>query len=114
VAKPPGVILRPGSFVFIGLQSMPTIPEILQSRATERRGAGRTLINRGILVHFAGCDGVHGCCVRDVSNLGAGIRLNGLSIIPFEFGISFDNFRTMRPCRLVWRDGDFVGTTFKS
>jgi hypothetical protein len=26
-----------------------------------------------------------------------------------EFGISFDNFHTMRRCRLIWRAGDFVG-----
>jgi hypothetical protein len=93
---------------------MPTIQEILQPRAAERRAVGRTLINRGVLVHFSGCDGVHGCSARDVTSLGAGIRLNGLSIIPSEFSISFDNFRTIRPCRLIWRDGDFVGATFES
>jgi len=40
--------------------------------------------------------------------------LNGLNIVPSEFGISFDSFRTMRRCRLVWRDGDFVGAAFES
>jgi hypothetical protein len=65
-------------------------------------------------MHFAACDGAHGCCVRDITNLGAAIRLNDLNIIPSEFGISFDNFRTMRLCRLVWRDGDFVGVTFEN
>jgi hypothetical protein len=93
---------------------MPTLQEILQPHAAERRAVGRTLINRGVLLHFFGCDGVHGCCVHDVTNLGAGIRLNGLNIIPSKFGVSFDNFHTMRPCRLVWRDGDFVGVTFES
>jgi hypothetical protein len=93
---------------------MPTLQEILQPYATERRAIGRTQINRGVLMHFIGFDGVYGCCVRDVTNLGAGIRLNGLSIIPSEFSISFDNFRTMRPCRLIWRVGDFVGAIFAS
>jgi hypothetical protein len=92
---------------------MPTLQEILQPHATERRAVGRTLINRGVLLHFAGCNGVHGCCVRDVTNLGAGIRLNGLNIVPSEFGVSFDNFRTMRRCRLIWRNGDFAGVTFE-
>jgi hypothetical protein len=64
---------------------MPTLQEILQPHATERRAIGRTLINRGVLMHFVGLDGVYGCCVRDVTNLGAGIRLNGLNIIPSEF-----------------------------
>jgi hypothetical protein len=54
---------------------------------------------------------VHGCCVRDVTNLGAGIRLNGMNIIPSEFGVSFDNFCMMRRCRMNWRDSDFVGVT---
>jgi hypothetical protein len=40
--------------------------------------------------------------------------LNGLNIVPSEFGISFDNFRTTRRCRLIWRDGDFVGAAFES
>jgi hypothetical protein len=86
----------------------------LQPHAAERRAVGRTLINRAVLLHFAGCDGVHGCCVRDVTNLGAGIRLSGLNIVPSEFGVSFDNFRTMRRCQLIWRNGDFVGVTFES
>jgi hypothetical protein len=81
---------------------MPTLQETLQPYALDRRAVGRTLINRAVLMHFAGCDSVHGCCIRDVTNLGAAIRLNGLKIIPSEFGISFDNFRTMRalvpPC----------------
>jgi hypothetical protein len=46
-------------------------------------------------------------------NLGACIRLNGLSIVPSEFGISFDSFRTMHLCRLVWRQGDFLGVAFQ-
>jgi hypothetical protein len=93
---------------------MPTLQEILQPHATERRAIGRTRINRGVLMHFVGFDGVYGCCVRDVTNLGAAIRLNGLSIIPSEFSISFDNFRTKRLCHLIWRDGDNVGVTFES
>ena len=80
----------------------------------ERRSKGRTVINRGALIFFEGRPGVHSCCVRDVTNDGAGIRLSGLNIVPSEFGVSFDNFRTMRLCRLAWRDDDFVGVTFES
>jgi hypothetical protein len=80
----------------------------------DRRALGRTTINRDVLTYFLGRDSVHACCVRDVTNHGAGLRLNGLNILPSEFGISFDNFRTMRRCRLIWRDGDFVGASFES
>jgi hypothetical protein len=80
----------------------------------ERRAVGRTTINRDVLMFFAGQDRVHPCCIRDVTNLGACVRLNGLSILPSEFAISFDNFHTMRRCRLIWRDGDFAGAAFES
>ena len=91
------------------------LQELLRPRPDlERRAVGRTTINRDVLMYFPGQDGVHPCCVRDVTNQGAGLRLNGLNILPSEFGISFDNFRTMRRCRLIWRDGNFVGASFLS
>jgi hypothetical protein len=49
-----------------------------------------------------------------VMHYGAGLRLNGLNIAPSDFGISFDNFETMHRCRLIWRDGDFVGAAFET
>jgi hypothetical protein len=61
-----------------------------------------------------GIRGVRSCCLRDVTSDGACIRLFGLNIVPSEFGISFDDSRTERRCRLVWRDGDFVGAVFKN
>ena len=81
---------------------------------SERRSKKRTTINHGALLFFAGHASVYSCCVRNVTNDGAGIRLAGLNIVPSEFDISFDNFRTMRRCRLIWRDGDFVGAVFEA
>ena len=83
-------------------------------RDVERRAVARTTINRDVLMFFSGQDRAYPCCVRDVTNLGAGIRLNGLNMVPAEFGISFDSFRTMRRCRLVWRHRDVVGAAFES
>jgi len=83
-------------------------------RDIERRAVGRTTINRDVLMHFPGQEGVHACCVRDVTNRGASLQLNGLNIVPFEFGISFDHFRTMRRCRMIWRDSDFLGAAFET
>jgi len=83
-------------------------------RDTERRAVGRTTINRDALMYFAGREIVHASCLRNISDHGAGLRLNGLNIIPSEFGVSFDDFCTMRVCRLVWRDGDFVGVVFEN
>jgi hypothetical protein len=75
---------------------------------------GRTTINRDVLMYFTGQDGVHACVVGNVTNQGVGLRLNGLNIVPSAFDISFDNFRTTRRCRLIWRDSDFVGAAFES
>ena len=116
MAKPPGVILRLAA-LFCALKTghhVDARPHNLARRRPFLSPAlkSRTIINRGALMFFAGQAGVHACCVRDVTNGGAGIRLSGLDIMPSEFGVSFDNFRTMRLCRLKWRDGDFVGVTF--
>ena len=83
-------------------------------RDAERRAVARTKINRDVLMFFMGQDRVHPCCVRNVTNHGAGLRLDGVNIVPSDFGISFDNFRTMRRCRLIWRNGDFVGAAFET
>jgi hypothetical protein len=85
-----------------------------QDGVFDRRSKVRTVINRGALIFFLGHPTVHSCCVRDATNAGAGIRLNGLNILPSEFGVSFDDFRTMRRCQLIWRYGDFVGVSFES
>jgi hypothetical protein len=94
--------------------SMPAPFSSPDDQVFERRSNGRTVVNRDALIFFLGHHGVHGCCVLNVTNDGAAIRLNGLNIVPFEFGISFDYFRTMRPCRLIWRDGDLVGVAFET
>jgi hypothetical protein len=84
----------------------------LQDGKTERRSVGRTRINRNALLFFRGQTGVVSCCVRDVTNSGAGVRLERLNVLPVEFNLSFDNFRTIRECRLVWRSDDIVGVAF--
>jgi len=93
---------------------MSTLQQILQRGVPERRSIGRTRINRNALLFFVGQAGVFSCCVRDVTNLGAGIHLDGLNIMPMDFDLSFDNFRTIRKCRMIWREGNSVGIVFES
>jgi hypothetical protein len=104
--------IAPDGVVLIMSSRMPTIHEILQRRAVERRSLGRTFIGRNAMMFFAGQAGVYSCHVRDVTNHGAGIRLDGLNVIPVKFDLSFDNFHTIRRCQLVWRNDDFLGVTF--
>jgi len=76
---------------------MPSTKEIHQCRSIERRSVGRTQINRSALLFFHGPADVFACCVRDVTNSGAGIRLEGLNVLPVEFDLSFDNDQAAAP-----------------
>ena len=80
----------------------------------DRRSIGRTKISKGALLFFSGQTGVRSCGVADITNVGAGIRTQDLPVLPLNFELSFDNFRTVRKCRLIRRDGDFVGVAFEN
>ncbi len=96
------------------MNPMPTIHEILHSRDPERRSVGRTQINRNASLFFNHRARPFPCSVRDVTNSGAGVRLEALHVLPVEFDLSFDNFRTVRKCRLIWRETDFIGVAFET
>jgi hypothetical protein len=74
---------------------------------SDRRSVGRTKIAKGALLFFGESSGVYACTVYDVTNSGARIRLQGPKVMPLEFALLFDNFRSVRMCRLVWRQGRF-------
>jgi hypothetical protein len=78
----------------------------------ERRAAERKSIHREALLSFPRSRGVFSCGVRDLSDRGAGVRLNDLPLLPTEFDISIDGFRTTLAC-LMWRDGDVAGIAFR-
>jgi hypothetical protein len=82
--------------------------------AFERRSNGRTKIQKEALLFFSEKTGVHSCTVRDVTNGGAGISIRSLPIMPANFALSFDGFRTLRSCRLIWRHHDVLGVAFES
>jgi len=78
---------------------------------TERRTVTRTTISRDAKLFFNSELGTSVCSVRDVTNVGAGIRTE-LKDIPESFELSFDNFYTSRKCRMVWQNGHLAGATF--
>jgi hypothetical protein len=80
----------------------------------DRRSTARTRIDKGGLLFFSGQIGVRSCCVTDITNVGAGIRSEDLPVLPPNFELSFDNFRSIRKCRLIWRDGDSLGVAFEN
>jgi hypothetical protein len=80
----------------------------------ERRSIGRTTIFKSAKLFFNAQSGALACGVRNITNAGDGIRMDGLNILPVNFELSFDNFQTTRECRLVWRDADFIGVAFRN
>ncbi len=80
----------------------------------ERRSLVRTRIAKSASLFFSQQSGVHACLVRDVTHVGAGIRTIDVPLLPLHFELSFDNFRTARRCRLIWRERDYIGIAFDS
>lgn len=78
----------------------------------DRRSGGRSIIGRGALLFFDGQPGTRSCCIVDLSYRGARLRTHNLPILPIVFKLTFDNFTTVRKCRLVWRHGDLIGAAF--
>ena len=80
----------------------------------ERRSIARTTISKDALLFFDAQRGVLTCRVQDVTNSGAGIEFHTLNLLPLNFELSFDKFHTVRDCRVIWRQGDFVGVAFQN
>jgi hypothetical protein len=87
---------------------------LVTGMAFERRYVARTTISKDALLFFDEQRGVLTCRVQDVTNSGAGIELHTLNLLPLNFELSFDNFHTVRECRVIWRQGDFVGVAFQN
>lgn len=80
----------------------------------ERRSVARTTIAKDALLFFDAQRGVFTCRVQDITNSGAGIELHSLNLLPLNFELTFDKFHTVRECRVIWRQGDFVGVAFQN
>jgi hypothetical protein len=78
----------------------------------ERRRARRKLVSETVQLSLPGQITIQPCTVRDLTAYGAGLRLEGFALLPTDFALSFDGFRTSFACRLVWRDRDRGGVEF--
>lgn len=79
----------------------------------ERRRVRRTRILKPAAV-IAGhrSPHVYECLVRDVTSFGARIELTSTALLPNIFELTFDSFRTMRGCHVIWRTTSQVGVEF--
>jgi hypothetical protein len=79
-----------------------------------RRSIERDFRNKSALLFFSGQAGVHACYVRNITAIGASIRVDRLNLLPLIFLLSLDKIESVRTCRLKRRDGDFVGLAFEN
>ncbi len=78
----------------------------------ERRRLQRTVIRHPAKV-IAGDETTHRCVVHNVTGLGICIELDfQAKQLPENMAFSFDNFRTIHACKVIWREGYFAGIEF--
>jgi hypothetical protein len=85
----------------------------LEWDGVERRRAKRTPVNETLLLSLPGQVRFQPCQVRDLTVFGAGLWLDQFTLLPIEFELSFDRFRTSFHCNLIWRKGDRGGVEFR-
>jgi hypothetical protein len=98
-----------------GLKANPITPfqKCLSRSPRRRRASERKPHNRSALLRIAGLTNLFELTVRDISDRGIGVRLHiNLPLLPVDFKISDDGFRTARKCRLIWRQSNFIGAEF--
>jgi hypothetical protein len=79
----------------------------------ERRRLKRTKIDHPGRLLIQGSD-VYDCIVRNCAGPGIGVELAFESNrLTQTFDFSFDNFRTIHSCRIVWRKGKLAGLEFE-
>jgi hypothetical protein len=65
------------------------------------------------LLFFRGGRDVHACFADNITEDGARIYSVGLGLLPINFYVTFDKFRTIGRCRLEWRYRDQIGVVFE-
>ena len=65
------------------------------------------------LLFFRGGRELHTCTAYRVTPTSARIHCDGLGLLPIDFYVTFDKFRTIARCRLVWRDQNRIGVAFE-
>ena len=78
----------------------------------DRREITRTRVKRNVKVIIADRVPPFTCTVRDLTTKGAGLSIPTTQSLPTTFELSFDLFRTMRHCRMVWQRKLEIGVAF--
>ena len=80
----------------------------------DRRSVARTKIQAPGRVFVREAEKTLTCTVRDITDNGLGFEIAESAPLQSEFDFSFDDFRTIRHCRLIWRHHRFAGALFSN
>jgi hypothetical protein len=64
------------------------------------------------LLFFRGGREVRKCIAYNVTQVSARMYSDRLGLLPIDFFVTFDNFRTIGRCQLAWRCRDHIGVVF--
>jgi hypothetical protein len=79
----------------------------------EKRRLQRTKIRHPGKISIRG-ERVHGCTVHNVTGLGICIELAAkIDELRDTLDFSFDNFRTVHSCKVIWHQGNLAGVAFE-
>jgi len=77
----------------------------------DRRRIVRSRVLKGATI-LVGSSPVIECIVRDVTNIGARLQIAKVIDVPMVFDLTLDGGRTIRPCKVVWRELTEAGVEF--
>jgi len=80
---------------------------------TERRNVARTRVLRNAEIILNDRGTVVHCTLLDVNRGGARLSLGSTYTISEAFELTFDNARTRRRCRVMWRTATQLGIAFE-
>jgi hypothetical protein len=79
----------------------------------ERREVTRTRITRGAKILLPHRSSAMHCTVQNITSSGACIKVANTYGMPDWFELTFEQGRTRRGCRVIWRTSDLLGVTFE-
>jgi hypothetical protein len=80
----------------------------------ERRNVTRTRILRGAKIIAPRSASMIHCTVQNITSGGARLKVANTFSVPQTFELTFEQGRTRRSCRVVWRTHDELGVAFES
>jgi hypothetical protein len=79
----------------------------------ERREVTRTRMSRSAKIILPRRTSMIHCTVQNITSGGACLKLANTYGLPETFELTFEQGRTRRACRVVWRTNDEIGVAFE-